>query len=198
MPEMDGYELTRSIREMEIHDERARIPIIAWTANVMVEEEARCRAAGMDDLLTKPTELAVLRAMLIKWLRKGELFAVAEPGQSVQALNAALDLTVLQKIATNRSEQFEILQEFQHCNRDDIASLLIDLEQGDAPVIASSAHRIKGACRMVGALELADLCLNIEQAAKQGDLAAVRAIPLTTLQATVARLEAVIAKLAGA
>ena len=71
MPEMDGYELTRSIREMEIHDDRPRIPIIAWTANVMAEEAAHCHAAGMDDLLTKPTELLVLRAMLIKWLRKG-------------------------------------------------------------------------------------------------------------------------------
>ncbi len=196
MPEMDGYELTRSIREMEIHDERARIPIIAWTANVMVEEEARCRAAGMDDLLTKPTELAVLRAMLIKWLDKVELLAEAEPMQSVLSLNAILDLTVLQKIAVNPSEQLEILQEFQQYNRDDIASLLMDLEHGDAPAIASSAHRIKGACRMVGALELADLCLKIEQAAKQGDLAAVRALPSTALQDTVTRLETAIAQLA--
>ncbi|MEQ1913709.1 MAG: Hpt domain-containing protein [Sideroxydans sp.] len=61
------------------------------------------------------------------------------------------------------------MQEFQQYNRDDIASLLMDLEHGDAPAIASSAHRIKGACRMVGALELADLCLKIEQAAKQVD-----------------------------
>jgi CheY-like chemotaxis protein len=199
MPEMDGYELTRSIREMEVHDERPRIPVIAWTANVMVEEEARCLAAGMDDLLTKPTELATLRAMLIKWLGTAELLTVAEHEPSEPVLNLALDSGALQKIASNLSEQIEILQEFQQCNRDDIASLLADLEQGDAPAIASSAHRIKGACRMVGALELADLCLQIEQAAKQGNMAAVRAIPTTTtLQATVARLEAAIAKLAEA
>jgi CheY-like chemotaxis protein len=70
MPEMDGYELTRNIRAIEQHTGARRIPIIAWTANVLAEEEQRCRVAGMDDLLTKPTELAELRAKLLNWLVK--------------------------------------------------------------------------------------------------------------------------------
>ncbi len=69
MPEMDGYELTRSIREMEKHDGRQHVPIIAWTANVLADEEQRCHEAGMDDLLTKPTDLAELNRMLHKWLK---------------------------------------------------------------------------------------------------------------------------------
>lgn len=68
MPEMDGYELTRNIRAIEQTSAAGHIPIIAWTANVLAEESYRCHAAGMDDLLTKPTELADLRAMLVKWL----------------------------------------------------------------------------------------------------------------------------------
>jgi len=68
MPEMDGYELTFRIREQERAMASRRLPIIAWTANVLVEEEEHCRAAGMDDLLTKPTELTDLRAMLLRWL----------------------------------------------------------------------------------------------------------------------------------
>jgi CheY-like chemotaxis protein len=67
MPEMDGYELTYRIREREKSGDR-HIPIIAWTANVLSEEVEHCTKAGMDDLLTKPTELADLRAMLVKWL----------------------------------------------------------------------------------------------------------------------------------
>jgi signal transduction histidine kinase/FixJ family two-component response regulator len=70
MPNMDGYELARSVREIEQQESRPRLPIIAWTANAMAEEQTRCREAGMDDLLTKPTELAELRAMLAKWLGK--------------------------------------------------------------------------------------------------------------------------------
>ncbi|MBW8079237.1 MAG: GAF domain-containing protein [Gallionella sp.] len=68
MPEMDGYELTFRIRELEKRAGGTRIPIIAWTANVLAEESDRCGHAGMDDLLTKPTELADLRTMLVKWL----------------------------------------------------------------------------------------------------------------------------------
>jgi PAS domain S-box-containing protein len=70
MPEMDGYELTYRIRDLEQQAGSRRIPIIAWTANVMAEEEEHCKKAGMDDLLTKPTELADLRAMLVKLLTK--------------------------------------------------------------------------------------------------------------------------------
>jgi PAS domain S-box-containing protein len=68
MPQMSGYELSSSIRELELQAGVKRIPIIAWTANVLAEEAERCAAAGMDDILTKPTELAVLRETLLKWL----------------------------------------------------------------------------------------------------------------------------------
>ncbi|MBW8077254.1 MAG: response regulator, partial [Gallionella sp.] len=70
MPVMDGYDLTYRIRDFERQTGGKRIPIIAWTANVLTEEAEHCHAAGMDDLLTKPTELAELRAMLLKWLLK--------------------------------------------------------------------------------------------------------------------------------
>lgn len=70
MPEMDGYKLTRQIREIEQQAGAFHISIIGWTANVMSDEVERCQAAGMDDILTKPTELADLRSMLVKWRRK--------------------------------------------------------------------------------------------------------------------------------
>ncbi|KXS33775.1 MAG: putative Histidine kinase [Candidatus Gallionella acididurans] len=70
MPEMDGYELSRHIRELENEADGKHIPIIAWTANVLTEEAVKTQAAGMDDLLTKPTELSELRVTLLKWLPK--------------------------------------------------------------------------------------------------------------------------------
>ena len=66
MPEMDGFQLTAAIRASE-HGER-HIPIIALTANALKGEADNCRAAGMDDYLSKPTRLADLEAMLSKWL----------------------------------------------------------------------------------------------------------------------------------
>ena len=72
MPEMDGYELTAAIRAAEKSGAnetgKRRIPIIAFTANALKGEAERCLAIGMDDYLSKPVQLADLRAMLGKWM----------------------------------------------------------------------------------------------------------------------------------
>ncbi|MDP1652536.1 MAG: PAS domain S-box protein [Rhodocyclaceae bacterium] len=68
MPAMDGYALARTIRENEAAAARPRTPIFAWTANALPDEVENCRTAGMDELLVKPAELALLAAMLAKWL----------------------------------------------------------------------------------------------------------------------------------
>ncbi|MBI5625989.1 MAG: PAS domain S-box protein [Nitrosomonadales bacterium] len=201
MPEMDGYELARSIREMEQHDGRQRMPIIAWTANVLAEEERRCHVAGMDDVLTKPTELADLRAMLLKWLAKAGIPAAAAPSLEAPAketaenqtrAGSAVDFNVLKKIAKSHTVQVEMLQEFNLCNRSDIANLKAALKDGDPEAVAQSAHRIKGASRMVGAMELEGICAAIERAAKKGDLDSARRAAEVLLDEAIARVEAAI------
>ncbi len=62
MPEMDGYEATRRIRQLE--GARGQVPIIALTAAVMADELAACRTAGMNDCLTKPLNLEALKRAL--------------------------------------------------------------------------------------------------------------------------------------
>jgi CheY-like chemotaxis protein/anti-sigma regulatory factor (Ser/Thr protein kinase) len=65
MPEMDGYEATRRIRERE-HGNR-HIPIVAITANAMESDLERCLTSGMDSYLTKPIDFAKLRMALETW-----------------------------------------------------------------------------------------------------------------------------------
>jgi PAS domain S-box-containing protein len=66
MPIMDGYETTRKIREQETGGKH--IPIIALTAHAMKGADNECRAAGMDDYLSKPIDREQLRQALGRWL----------------------------------------------------------------------------------------------------------------------------------
>ncbi len=68
MPVLDGYEATAAIRTGEINEGRARIPIIAMTANAMAGDRERCLAAGMDDHLAKPVREQQLEEILRRWL----------------------------------------------------------------------------------------------------------------------------------
>jgi len=63
MPEMDGFAATRSIRRGETATGR-HIPIVAMTANALEGDREACLAAGMDDYLAKPVQLAALRAVV--------------------------------------------------------------------------------------------------------------------------------------
>ena len=76
MPEMDGFEATRLIRNQEASFQQAggtpaHLPIIAMTANVMQEDRDRCQAVGMDDFLSKPVTSKSLAAVLNRWLPLG-------------------------------------------------------------------------------------------------------------------------------
>ncbi|MDH5301279.1 MAG: response regulator [Gammaproteobacteria bacterium] len=67
MPEMDGYTATGKIRELE-QAKGGHVPIVALTANAMQGDEEKCRAAGMDDYLTKPLREKNLQDKLAHWL----------------------------------------------------------------------------------------------------------------------------------
>jgi signal transduction histidine kinase/CheY-like chemotaxis protein len=64
MPEMDGFEAARCIREHEAQHGLPRLVLVALTANVFPEDREQCRAAGMDDFLAKPFSTEQLRDVL--------------------------------------------------------------------------------------------------------------------------------------
>lgn len=69
MPEMDGYTATETLRGRE--QEGTRIPVIAMTANAFESNRKRCLQSGMDDYISKPVDVEILRELLAKWLMRG-------------------------------------------------------------------------------------------------------------------------------
>lgn len=64
MPEMDGFEATRQLRQWEQLHQQPRVPVVALTASAMEEDEEKCHAAGMDSFVAKPVKMDMLRAVL--------------------------------------------------------------------------------------------------------------------------------------
>ncbi|MEO8145656.1 MAG: ATP-binding protein, partial [Betaproteobacteria bacterium] len=168
MPGMNGYELARSIREIESargdgKQGAKRIPIIACTANALGGEAEICFAAGIDDYLAKPVELKSLLKKLDRWL-------------PIPQSAAPVDRTVLAAISGgDRAKERAFLANFRRVNDADAADLRNAAEKCDLPDLTSAAHRINGASRMVGAVALAAVCQRLEGACRAGDLKQVEA-----------------------
>jgi len=77
MPEMDGFEATRLIRDPASAVLDHDVPIVAMTANAFPEDRARSLECGMSDFLSKPVDRAALSAMIVKWLRPAKEPAAA-------------------------------------------------------------------------------------------------------------------------
>lgn len=68
MPEMDGYQATRQIRSQDGNRAYSDIPIIAMTANAMKGDKEKCLEAGMNDYISKPIDVALLKDKVSQWI----------------------------------------------------------------------------------------------------------------------------------
>ena len=70
MPEMNGYETTKSIRNMPDRPDGKRIPIIAMTANAFAEDIQAALDAGMDGHVAKPVDMGMLLSAITKYVKR--------------------------------------------------------------------------------------------------------------------------------
>ncbi len=185
MPEMDGYELTRHIREEEsaapeAGTGRPRTPIIALTANALRGEAEKGKAMGLDDYLTKPLELEALDAALQQHLPHAagqapvsDPHAAAAPAPTASA-PPLFDVTVLKDVVGDDRETHEMLLR-EYLNALDRTWDAIEgaVREADTAAIGAAAHNLKSSSRSVGATRLGELAAQLESAGKAHDTEAI-------------------------
>jgi len=170
MPEMDGYMFARAIRAEQDQAERRKPTVVAFTANTHNEALEQCLDAGMDDYLTKPAELATLRAKLARWLGSDAPLRAAPSAQPAgAAAGNPIDRARIQQLAGGPQGVAEVLAELESGVRADIAALQVALESGDGAALRRAAHRIKGSALTIGAETLAALAAGVVDAPAGAD-----------------------------
>jgi CheY-like chemotaxis protein/HPt (histidine-containing phosphotransfer) domain-containing protein len=173
MPDVDGLQATRQIKEAL--GTRAP-PIIALTAAASAEDRQRCEAAGMDDYLTKPLQVAALAQALDRWIAQAK-----PPGAGTKAADAGpagTDDTVLVDFA--RLKEFrefddehltmtrEVIALFQADAPARLDAIAAAVAAQDAPALARAAHALKGGASNIGASAIQQEADTLEAAALQG------------------------------
>jgi PAS domain S-box-containing protein len=171
MPEMNGWEATRAIRESE-RATGEHIPIAAMTAHAMKGDHERCIAAGMDDYLTKPIHTPELLALVEKI---GNRKAVAERPQTVPVAELepgpAIDMEdVLDRLDGDRELFHEMAQLFRDGCPQAMEDLRRAIDNRDAQALERRAHNLKGSSANLGAVAVSHASAALEDCARSGKL----------------------------
>ena len=184
MPVMDGFSATRALRRNEAAG--AHVPIIALTADVTSTGRAACLAAGMDDHLAKPFRREALHGILVRWLagsREGSVSSPPARSTATPAMPAVplLDGATLDALrALPRNGLKDMLTHIGELYLVDSSGLISVIEQsleaGDGAGLARAAHAWRSYNGNVGAVGLAQLCRELEEAARAGNFSDARAV----------------------
>jgi CheY-like chemotaxis protein len=189
MPLMDGYAATREIRRLEAGTRH--IPIVALTAHAIKGDEEKCRAAGMDDYLSKPIDRVKLEDCLDHLLRStgstGTMLAIKDPadaanGAAESAANNggppgapvppqySIDWdALLDSIDGDAGFARDLTGAFIDVADRELARIAAALNAGDAAVLRESAHTLKGASANLRASAITSAAALLESAASLGD-----------------------------
>jgi signal transduction histidine kinase/CheY-like chemotaxis protein/HPt (histidine-containing phosphotransfer) domain-containing protein len=189
MPEMDGVEATRRIRNLEM-ERGIHTNIIALTARAMEGDRDQCLREGMDDYLSKPFTMEGMREILERWLQaapgenaeKGRVNDDVGPLASAPMASAVFDRSrgvsprcgshidkdTLDAIRTiDREGKGDVLRKVTEMFLTHTPHLLGTLREvvvkGDATGVEKTAHSLKSSCAMVGACRLSELCEEMER-----------------------------------
>jgi signal transduction histidine kinase/CheY-like chemotaxis protein len=173
MQDMDGIDTTKTLRKIEAYK---TVPIIALTANAIVGIEEVFLQAGMNDLLTKPIDIAKLDFLLLTYLPKHKI--IFAPNETASVSN---DETALKQIAAikglnaekgllysggNIKSYCKALRQFCASFEETISLIEFYLENNDWKNYVTKVHAYKGVFAMIGHENLCTLAKNLEDAGR--------------------------------
>ena len=172
MPELDGLETTRRIRQREQRSAH-HVPVVGLTASVMVGDRERCLEAGMDEVLTKPVVRTQLHLALARWLpRKPEPQRPQQAPKVAQQISAptaqgSLDENVLSQIrALQGPGNRDLLKKVAGLYLTNTPSLFDSLRKAvaanDPEALYKAAHALKSSSANLGAVSLAEVAKDLE------------------------------------
>ena len=169
MPKMDGIDTTIAIRALG--EQYSRIPIVALTANAVSGVKEMFKAEGLNDFLSKPIEMSKLDAILKKWLPKHTQESREEPALAKGAYCEISGLDT-QKGIRNSGGIAEYYTEILSIYATDSKNRLAEMErfhkEGNIKALTICIHAVKSASANIGADELADMAMKLEDAGKIG------------------------------
>jgi two-component system, sensor histidine kinase and response regulator len=175
MPEMDGLEVTRRIRQISQFN---NLPIIAMTAHAMAGDRDKSLAAGMNDHITKPIDQAVLNQTLKAWITENKDVVhekeprttsnVTETNDGVLPFLPGIDKEkALKTLNYNTHLLIKLLHTFKK-SFGSLPALLRELsEAGKWDEIRNKAHTVKGVAGYIGSLFLVEAAEKLEEALKK-------------------------------
>ena len=171
MPEMDGFEATRIIRETLRISE---LPIIAMTARALEDERRHCLACGMNDHVAKPIDPPILLAVLSRWLEK-RVQEVISPNDTASAPTlpsdlSGVDLTVSPaRLAGNRELLLKLLRDFRKEWSGAPETLRTAVAAGNYQQAHLTTHTLRGVAGNLSLDTVAAAAAALEQALKRED-----------------------------
>ena len=178
MPEMDGIEATRRIRDLGVRKPYyENVPIIALTANVVSGTREMFLGNGFDDFLPKPIDTVKLNLILEKWIPKNKQLKVAvKNNETAVKKDKAFEIKGLNinkgiSLSGRKMELYlETLGVFYEDGIEKILKIRECLESDNLPLYTTYVHGLKGAAAIIGADELSEAAKALEEAGEREDL----------------------------
>jgi signal transduction histidine kinase/DNA-binding NarL/FixJ family response regulator len=185
MPEMNGVEATKHIRDMDTDVMDHNISIIGISADAYSESKEKALKSGMNDYITKPFRQKELYKLLLQYLGSSHTIRIdkTEEERQLQDHRQSLNIAYLKETFPDESDIKTLLSIYFSSTTDGIAKMLNAYESGNMDELYQAAHKLKSAFTTIGYFNTVKMLKAIEKKTKHNDNYAILGNMVAMVQA---------------